>query len=36
MNVLDENIPEDQRELLRRWRIHTRQIGEDVGRKGMI
>lgn len=35
MNVLDENIPADQRELLERWRIRTRQIGRDVGRQGM-
>ena len=35
MNVLDENIPEDQRQLLRGWRVRTRQIGHDVGRKGM-
>jgi hypothetical protein len=35
MNVLDENIPEDQRQLLRSWRIRTRQIGQDVGRPGM-
>jgi len=35
MNVLDENIPADQRELLQRWRVRTRQIGHDVGRQGM-
>jgi hypothetical protein len=35
MNVLDENIPEDQRQLLRRWKIHTCQIGQDVGQPGM-
>jgi hypothetical protein len=33
--VLDENIPESQRQLLRSWRIPIRQIGLDVGRKGM-
>ena len=35
MIVLDENIPEDQCELLRSWRIRFRQIGQDVGRQGM-
>ena len=35
MNVLDENIPEDQRQLLRSWRIRACQIGQDVGRQGM-
>src|SRR5947208_118637 len=35
MNVLDENIPEPQRHLLRRWRIPVRQIGSGVGRAGM-
>ena len=35
MNILDENIPEDQRQLLRQRRIATRQIGHAVGRKGM-
>ena len=35
MNVLDENIPEPQRQLLRSWRIPVRQIGQDLGRQGM-
>lgn len=35
MNVLDENIPESQRQLLRSWRIRVRQIGSEVGRLGM-
>ncbi len=35
MNILDENIPEDQRQLLRSWRVRTRQIGHEVGRAGM-
>ena len=35
MNVLDENIPEDQRQLLRRWRVPMRQVGQDVGHKGL-
>jgi hypothetical protein len=32
---LDENFPEGQRQLLRAWRIHIRQVGYEVGRKGM-
>jgi hypothetical protein len=35
MNILDENILKDQRELLLSWRVRIRQIGYDVGRKGM-
>ncbi|PKO21820.1 MAG: hypothetical protein CVU38_12575 [Chloroflexi bacterium HGW-Chloroflexi-1] len=35
MNILDENIREDQRRLLRSWRIPIHQIGQDVGQKGM-
>ena len=35
MNVLDENVPLSQQQLLKRWRIHTRQIGVDAGWKGM-
>jgi hypothetical protein len=35
VNILDENILESQRQLLQSWRIRVRQIGEDVGRKGM-
>ncbi|MBU0511935.1 MAG: hypothetical protein KKD28_09905 [Chloroflexi bacterium] len=35
MNVLDENILENQRQILQSQRIHVRQIGDDVGRKGM-
>jgi hypothetical protein len=35
MNVLDENIPESQRLLLRKQRVRVRQIGLDIGRKGM-
>ena len=35
MNVLDENIPRNQRELLLSWRFSVRQIGYDVGRKGI-
>jgi hypothetical protein len=35
MNLLDEHVPEDQRRLLRSWRVPVRQIGYDVGRKGI-
>lgn len=35
MNILDENIIENQRKLLRSWRLAIRQIGYDVGRQGM-
>ena len=35
MNVLDENIVESQRQLLRSWRIRARQVGHEVGRAGM-
>ena len=35
MNFLDENILDSQRQLLRALRISVRQIGHDLGRKGM-
>ena len=35
MIVLDENFPEDQRDLLANWGILARKIGDDVGRQGM-
>ena len=35
MNILDENISESQRALLRSRRIALRQIGQGLGRKGM-
>ena len=35
MNILDENILEGQRQLLLRLRVPFRQIGYEVGRKGM-
>jgi hypothetical protein len=35
MNILDENILNDQRHLLKMWRITSQQIGDDIGRKGM-
>ncbi len=35
MNILDENIPKQQRQLLESWRIRIQQIGFNVGRRGM-
>jgi len=35
MNILDENIPKNQRQLLESWRISIKQIGINVGRTGM-
>jgi hypothetical protein len=35
MNILDENILKDQRELLLSRRVKIRQIGYDIGRKGI-
>lgn len=35
MNVLDENIPNSQRQLLRSWRIGVHQIGHELRRQGM-
>jgi hypothetical protein len=35
VNVLDENILESQRQLLRNWGVPVRQIGFELGRKGM-
>jgi hypothetical protein len=35
MNLLDENIPENQSELLDGQGVRTRQIGQGVGRLGM-
>ncbi len=35
MNLLDENIIEEQRQQLARWRIHVRQIGVEIGKVGM-
>jgi hypothetical protein len=35
MNVLDENVADEQRRLLARWKISCRQIGVEVGTKGM-
>jgi hypothetical protein len=35
MNILDENVIESQYQLLQRWRISVRQIGQEVSRKGI-
>lgn len=35
MNILDENILEAQRLLLKNWRIRVKQIGQDIGQQGM-
>ena len=35
MNILDENFPDKQRQLLQGWRISIRHIGHDIGREGM-
>ena len=35
MIILDENIPDSQRQLLRGWRIQVSQVGHEVGRQGI-
>ena len=35
MNILDENIALDEFEKHRKWRIPVRQIGYDIGHKGL-
>jgi hypothetical protein len=35
MNILDENIVDEERKVLRRRRIRVRHIGHDIGRKGI-
>jgi hypothetical protein len=35
VNVLDENIPANQRLLLERWGVAVRQVGFNLGRPGM-
>ena len=35
MNILDESILESQRQLILYWRMPLRQIGYDIGRKGL-
>jgi hypothetical protein len=32
VNILDENVPLDQRDLLRAWGVHCRVIGQDIAR----
>ncbi|MBO0859667.1 MAG: hypothetical protein J2P21_14495 [Chloracidobacterium sp.] len=36
MNILDENIPRSQRLLLLSWGVHVKQIGLDIGHKGLL
>jgi hypothetical protein len=35
VNILDEHIPGEQRQLLKSWRISVRHVGHDIGRKGL-
>ena len=35
MIILNENIIDSQRILLQSWGMHVRQIGYEIGRKGM-
>ncbi len=35
MNILDENIPRSQKLLLLSWGVHVKQIGVDIGHKGL-
>ena len=35
MNLLDENVRDDQRALLRQWRIPFRQVGKELARAGI-
>lgn len=35
MNILDENIPKNQRLLLERWGLRVKQVGVNVGQRGM-
>ncbi len=35
MNLLDENVRDDQRDLLRQWRIPFRQVGREISRFGI-
>jgi len=34
--VLDENIPDSQRQLLRSWRIRVVQVGREIARPGVL
>jgi hypothetical protein len=36
LNVLDENLFPEHAELLASWHIHSRQIGRELGRRGML
>ena len=36
MNILDEHIPENQRQLLESWGFKCKQIGNEVGYKGIL
>jgi hypothetical protein len=35
MNILDENLPESQRQLLRSWRVSVCQIGVELEHQGI-
>ena len=35
MNVLDENIPRDQADLLRQWNVRLRSVSRDLGYQGI-
>ncbi|MFQ5641942.1 MAG: hypothetical protein ACE5IR_28540 [bacterium] len=35
MIVIDEHFPESQRQLLKGWRVRFRQIGYEIGRRGL-
>ena len=35
MNLLDENIPDSQQQLLRNWAIRIHQVGNEVGYQGI-
>ena len=35
MNILDENIVANQRELLKSWRIRVRHVGYDIRQQGI-
>jgi hypothetical protein len=36
VNLLDENIPLDQRDVLRAWGVHCRVIGQDVSQLSVV
>jgi hypothetical protein len=35
VTILDENLPKNQRQLLESWRVRVRQLGYNIGRRGM-